>query len=456
MVAYDGVGRNSPFTDALLNHLPRQGVEVLPMLAAVNADVNAATGGRQTPYVQFSVKPEFYFAPGAVVEDTPDLQLWRVAARAEDAALLEIYLSRFPEGPYAADARALLDRLGPASAATTPASDPEAIGDTLWRLGRTARSHALVELYVTRYPEGPHAAEARSLLETLTPEDDPDSPAATRCARLATHPRDATAGVPGVSMDTLARNAMTAIDACRRAVAAHPDLPHFTALLARAEAARGNTPEAVRLFEDAAARGDGRALVSLGLMTQAGDGVKQDVAAATELFRRAAERGFVDGKINFAVALMEGRGVTPDRERGLALMREAADAGSPIALFNLAALTERGVAGEPAAALDLFRKSAEQGYPGGWRAAAVLLDEGRGVPKDPAAAADSLLRGAIADSGEIVGELTARTGSWSPETISAVQERLAAAGYYDGTIDGRAGPKFAAALRQWRLLGPPV
>jgi hypothetical protein len=33
---------------------------------------------------------------------------------------------------------------------------------------------------------------------------------------------------------------------------------------------------------------------------------------------------------------------------------------------------------------------------------------------------------------------------------------MAAAGYYDGAIDGRAGPKFAAALRQWRLLGPPT
>jgi uncharacterized caspase-like protein len=256
-VAYDGVGRNSPFTDALLNHLPRRGVEVLPMLAAVNADVNAATGGRQTPYVQFSVKPEFYFAPGEPDDDTPDLQLWRVAAKAEDAALLEIYLARFPDGPYAADARALLARLDPAE---LPAAGGAALEDTLWRLARTARSHALVELYVTRYPDGRYAGEARRLLETLAPEDDPDAPAGTRCARLATHPRDATAGIPGVSMDVLARNASVAVDVCRRAVATHPDLPRFLSHLARAEAARGNIAEAVRLFREAADRGDGRAL----------------------------------------------------------------------------------------------------------------------------------------------------------------------------------------------------
>jgi TPR repeat protein len=137
-------------------------------------------------------------------------------------------------------------------------------------------------------------------------------------------------------------------------------------------------------------------------------------------------------------------------------MQAAAGSGSPIALFNLAALSERGVTGSPADALALFRQAAELGYAGGWRAAAVLLDEGRGVPKDPIAAADALLRGAAVDSGEIVGELTSRTGTWSRETISALQERMAAAGYYDGAIDGRAGPKFAAALRQWRLLGPPT
>jgi hypothetical protein len=431
-------------------------VEVLPMLAAVNADVNAATGGRQTPYVQFSVKPDFLFAPGPAEDETPDHQLWRLAARAEDTALLQIYLARFPDGPYAADARQLLAQLDPVAApvpATVAASDIE---DTLWRLGRTARSHALVELYVTRYPDGRHGDEARALLATLKPEDDPEAPVGARCARLATHPRDATASVAGVSMPVLARNAVTAVDVCRRAVAAHPDLPHYIALLARAEAARGNTAEAVRLFRDAADRGDGRALVSLGLMTQAGDGVKQDAAAATELFRRAADRGFLDGMINYAVALIEGRGTAPDRARGLALMRQAADAGSPIAVFNLAALAERGIADTPADALGLFTESAEKGYAGGWRAAAVLLDEGRGVPKDAARAADLLLRGLAADGGELLGELTAKTGAWSSETITALQERLQAVGYYDGGIDGRAGPKFAAALRQWRLLGPPV
>ncbi len=454
MVAYDGIGRNSPFADALLTHLPRKGVEVLPVLAAVNADVNSATGGLQTPYVQFSVKPEFFFAPGEAETDSPDMQLWRLAARGQDPALLQIYLSRFPEGPHAADARSLLETLGTAEVASAGA-EPAGVEDTLWQLGRNGRSHSLVELYLSRYPEGRYAEEARSLIATLTPPDDPDEPPGARCARLATHPRDATANVAGVSMSVLSRNAAAAVEACRRAVAAHPELPHYTALLARAEAARGNIAEAVRLFQDAADRGDGRALVSLGLMTSAGDGVNKDLAAAADLFRRASERGNVDGTINYAVALIQGSGVDREVDRAVAMMREAAETGSPIALFNLAALTERGVAGDPGEALELFRKAAEQGYAGGFRAAAVLLDEGRNAPKDPAEAARLLLRGLEVDGGELIAELTTKSASWSTDTIRALQAELQAAGYYSGGIDGRAGPKFAAALKQWRLLGAP-
>jgi hypothetical protein len=174
-----------------------------------------------------------------------------------------------------------------------------------------------------------------------------------------------------------------------------------------------------------------------------------------DLFRDAADRGHVDGMINLAVALMEGSGVERNVEEAVRLMRKAAETGSAIALFNLAAMTERGVTGDPAEALDLFRKAAAQGYAGGYRAAAVLLDEGRGAPKDPGEAADLLLKGVAADSGELVGELTTKTATWSQDTVRALQERLHEAGYYTAAIDGRSGPNFAAALRQWRLLGPP-
>jgi hypothetical protein len=95
------------------------------------------------------------------------------------------------------------------------------------------------------------------------------------------------------------------------------------------------------------------------------------------------------------------------------------------------------------------------GDPRGHVAAAILLDEGRGVAKNPEAAADQLLRGVAADSGEAFSQLTAKAPTWSRETIKAVEARLKSAGYYSGPADGKGGAALAPALKQWRLLGPP-
>lgn len=85
----------------------------------------------------------------------------------------------------------------------------------------------------------------------------------------------------------------------------------------------------------------------------------------------------------------------------------------------------------------------------------MLLDEGRGVAKNPDAAAEDLLRAVAADAGEALAELGAKTQTWSVETVKALQARLKSAKYYSGPIDGRSGPALAPALKQWRLLGPP-
>ena len=95
------------------------------------------------------------------------------------------------------------------------------------------------------------------------------------------------------------------------------------------------------------------------------------------------------------------------------------------------------------------------GEPNGYRAAAVLLDEGRHTLKNPDAAADELLRAVSADSGVAKGELTGPTQTWSPATVMALQKRLKAAGYYAGALDGRSGPGLEPALKRWRLLGDP-
>jgi TPR repeat protein len=196
-------------------------------------------------------------------------------------------------------------------------------------------------------------------------------------------------------------------------------------------------------------------MVSLGLMLETGDHAPKDPRAAYALYEKAADRGSADGALDFAVALTKGLGINVDIPRAVAYLRKASDSGSPRATYDLAALVSNGVGGKPADALELFRRAGTNGFPEGYRAAAVLLDEGRGVVKNPDAAAEDLLRAVDADAGEAMAELSAKTQTWSVETVKALQIRLKSARYYRGPIDGRSGPALAPALKQWRVLGPP-
>jgi tetratricopeptide (TPR) repeat protein len=458
-VAFDGAGRNSPFAQALLGHLATVGQSISSMMIEVRKDVIAATGGAQIPWENSSLTRQFYFAPGEASGGSPETLLWQLAGGQRDANLLHIYLDRYPDGAHAADVKTLLAEVGrqdqgtaDALGAAAPKENDEAL---VWRLARGARERRLVEFYLARYPGGAHVQEATGLLASLQETEGAEAPPGVVCERLATHPRDATADMPGVELGTLARNAEAAIAACRDAVAAHPDVDHYLALLARATRAAGRLDEAIGLYRKAADAGDARAMVSLGLLLESGEGGPKDIAGAAALYEKAAARGSADGAINLAVALMSGKGLEKNVARSKALLRSASQAGSAIATYDLGVLAQEGVAGKPAEALDLFRQASNLGDPRGYLASAILLDEGLGVPKDPAAAAEELLRGVVRDDGSAINQLTAKSSSWARETIRAVQVRLKEAGYYGGLVDGKGGAALGPPLRQWRLLGPP-
>jgi TPR repeat protein len=229
-------------------------------------------------------------------------------------------------------------------------------------------------------------------------------------------------------------------------------MPQYVALLARALTAAGRLEEALPHFRDAASRGNLRALVTMGLLSETGQGVPRDPAAALSYYEKAADGGSPDGAINLAVALLEGRVTKRDVPRALALLNRASEAGSAIATYNLGVLAQDGIGGTPTTAMDHFKKAASLRDPRAFRAAAVLLDEGRGVPKDPSSAAEYLLQGIVSDAGETLNELQTRAG-WSKDTIRMVQTRLRAAGFYSGPTDGRSNPTLNAALRRWRDAG---
>lgn len=66
-VAMDGHGANSPFTEALLQHIATPGASINDVMIAVRRDVLKATGGRQEPWDQSSLRDRFCFQ-SAVLE----------------------------------------------------------------------------------------------------------------------------------------------------------------------------------------------------------------------------------------------------------------------------------------------------------------------------------------------------------------------------------------------------
>ena len=448
-VAYDGTGRNSFFTTALLSHIYTPGLDISDLMISVRKDVLAATGGRQIPWENSSLTRQFRFDPRPDTGSAETL-LWQVAVNSGDPQLMELYADRYPQGTHVAEVLAFLD---PSLAGANLSRDytPQernAQEERLWQLARRSRMRPLVEFYMGKYPDGTYAEDASRLIATLPAED--DARAGQLCERLATHPRDATAMTSGVPFRTLQENAFSAMQACLAASAENPELPHYTALLARATVAAGDLDQAIRLYREAATRGDLRAMVSLGLMTEVGRGVPASMIEALRLYQRAASLGSPDAKINLAVALFEGQGLEKDEARAVELLKEAADLGSAIATFNLGVLSRDGSAGDTADALGYFKRAIKAGEPRAYVASAIIMDEGRIAERNPEGAANMLLRGAAEDAGQSIQQMTENTGDWSRDTIAAVQERLKAAGFYTSTIDGRSGPNFVAALEAWR------
>jgi TPR repeat protein len=451
-VAFDGGGRNSPFAQALLAHLSTPGADISSVMIATRNDVRAATGDAQNPYDEDTLTSQFYFAGQAKPETSQETTLWQVAAREKDASLMQAYLEIYPDGSHSSEAKSMITDVATAATGNGSAPGEE---ETLWNLARSLRRQQLVQDYLQTFPDGPHAAQARDLVASLRSRDEADASPDVVCERLATHPNDSTVSLRGSDLPSLTKNANTAIAACEKAAANHPQTGHYVALLARAKYAGGHYGDAVALYKQAAGLGDTRAMVSLGLLLESGDHVAKDAAGANAWFEKAAEHGSADGAMDLAVELFSGVGATKDPKRAFSLMQQASASGSARATYDLGVLVSQGQGNDARDALTLFRQAASDGYSEGYRAAAVLLDEGRGVRADPDGAAEALLQAIAEDSGQTLKDLTATQQKWSLETVKAVQVRLKQAGYYNGDLNGRTGPMLADPLRHWRQLGDP-
>jgi uncharacterized caspase-like protein len=146
--ALDGEGRNSPFTRAMLVHLPTPGLEIGLALKRVRAQVVDETREQQLPWDHNSMTGEFFMKPESAAARVPadakaasgfderalDLALWNSAEKSGKADDYSAYLAKYPHGTFAEVARNRIDSLsqpggGSALAAGSPSSTGATPGD---------------------------------------------------------------------------------------------------------------------------------------------------------------------------------------------------------------------------------------------------------------------------------------------------------------------------------------
>lgn len=109
-VAADGVGRNSPFTAALVKEIQVPGLEVATVFRRVAVNVNRETQGAQTPELSVSLLQDFYLNP-----KESDVDAWKKLGPSAGAADLRKFISAFPDSVMLDAARARLDAIENAS-----------------------------------------------------------------------------------------------------------------------------------------------------------------------------------------------------------------------------------------------------------------------------------------------------------------------------------------------------
>jgi hypothetical protein len=121
--AEDGAkGGNGVFTAELVKALREPGLRIEDVFKKATAGVRTRTAGKQVPWVQASIEGDFYFRPPSAVQPVvrndsgsggadKEALFWSSIQGSADPAMYEAYLGQWPNGTFAAIAKAKLESL---------------------------------------------------------------------------------------------------------------------------------------------------------------------------------------------------------------------------------------------------------------------------------------------------------------------------------------------------------
>lgn len=159
---------------------------------------------------------------------------------------------------------------------------------------------------------------------------------------------------------------------------------------------QGQYLTALKLAEEAAARGEPQANTLIARIYTEGLGVQKDDRKAFEYYKRASDMGDIQGTFALGISYAEGRGVKKDRKAAANFFEKAALTGQAEANYNLGLLFLKGDGkpGNPIRAFQHIRYAAEKGLAQAQYDLAELYQTGTGTNADALEAARWLSRAA--------------------------------------------------------------
>jgi formylglycine-generating enzyme required for sulfatase activity len=168
-VALDGDAKNSPFTLALLHNIATPGLDLRIAFGRVRDEVLKTTDRQQEPFVYGSLGGSVISivdAPKIPPPLSTDEIVWNAIKDSGYPAIFEDFISKFPSSAHLADADRRRDELRKQIAAAQ-APPPPAADDIVWNAIKQSRDPAIFEEFVSKYSASPHLADARQRRDDL-------------------------------------------------------------------------------------------------------------------------------------------------------------------------------------------------------------------------------------------------------------------------------------------------
>ena len=164
-VAYDGEGRNSPFTTALLKHISTPNIDIRLMMADVRRDVFESTQQRQLPWENNSLIGRFFFDENSTLQrldsaNRNEVEAWQAIANSNRREDYAAFMRDFPDGTFASVAALKADALGQAEERASEAQSS-------FVLARATNTEEKWEEFLDTYPQGLLSDIAREELRDL-------------------------------------------------------------------------------------------------------------------------------------------------------------------------------------------------------------------------------------------------------------------------------------------------